>query len=357
MASTISSNMSLTIPTVGQEASPTWAQDLNASLTIIDQHNHSAGSGVQINPSGININTSLPFNNNFATNLAGVTLTGQASSPANGTIYSSNNSSGDLYFINSAGLAIQLTNASGIVGSPGSISGISGAASASYSSPTFFWRSATGIAANMDFGAAIMRNVSPNSTYALTLQPPASLSSNYSLTLPTIPAAQNFLSIDNSGNIAAYTPVSGGITGSNIASGTITASNIANSTITGTQVVSNVNLPGKAVQVNGHNVVSSNVNNTNGLQIIRATMNGSTILAGEGFTCSGVATGEYTVTFTNAFADSPAITATVVTGSGNPYVMTISGSSNSFFTTQIFNSETNTPVNSTWNFIAIGQAP
>jgi hypothetical protein len=58
------------------------------------------------------------------------------------------------------------------------------------------------------------------------------MASNFSLTLPSIPGAQNFLSIDSSGNIGAYAPIAGGITGSNIASATIAGSNIATNTVT-----------------------------------------------------------------------------------------------------------------------------
>jgi hypothetical protein len=198
----------------------------------------------------MNINAALTMNNNFLTNVAGISLYGQGSTPStNGTLYNSNNSSGDLYYVNAAGLAIQLTNSSGIVGSAGSISGISGTASASYSTPTFFWRSATGIAANMDMAAAIMRNISPNSTYAVTLQPPASLAANYSIVLPTLPAATGFVTMDTSGNLSAATALLGalttsnlsptaGITGSQLANQTITSNQIANNTITVNQIAS-----------------------------------------------------------------------------------------------------------------------
>lgn len=245
MAFTLSPNMSLTIPGVGTEAGPTYAFDVNSSLTIIDQHNHSNGSGVQINPSGLNINTSLPFNNNFATNIAGLTLTAQISTPSNGTVYKSGN---DLYYINGAGLNIQLTNSSGIVGTPGSISNLSAPASATYvsASSTFVWQSNTSIAANLDAGSLLMRNLSPNSTFALTLQPPASLGNNYSITLPAIPGSQSFVTLDTSGNLAGSVPIANGITRSNLAAvgqvistpvGVYTNSTMSYTAVTNLQVV------------------------------------------------------------------------------------------------------------------------
>ena len=63
----VSPNMNLIIPTVGLEAGPAYATDVNNSLTLIDSHNHSAGSGVPITPSGLNINSSLPMAGNFLT--------------------------------------------------------------------------------------------------------------------------------------------------------------------------------------------------------------------------------------------------------------------------------------------------
>ena len=242
----LSPNMSLPVPAVGVDSGPDWANNLNACLSILDQHSHTSGSGIAITPAAININSALSFGGNLAVDVGGISLSGQASSPANSTIYNSNNASGDLYYTNAAGLSIQITNASGIVGSPGTISGISGTATASYSAPTFFWRSATSIAANLDFGAAIMRNISPNSTYALTLQPPASLASNFSITLPTIPGVTSFLTMDASGNMGA-TALNGALTTSNLSSSAgIVGSQIASSTITGgniaAQTIVNANI-------------------------------------------------------------------------------------------------------------------
>jgi len=51
----ISPNMNLPIPGVGQTLGPTWATDLNNSLTLVDQHNHTAGYGVPIPPAGLKV--------------------------------------------------------------------------------------------------------------------------------------------------------------------------------------------------------------------------------------------------------------------------------------------------------------
>lgn len=201
MSSTNSPNMGLIIPTVAVESGPTYAFDINNSLSIIDQHNHTAGSGVPITPAAININSALSFVNNFATNVAGVMLTAQSGTPAVGTVYESGT---DLYFVDGLGNNVRITQAGGVAGSPGSISGLTAPASATYvaGSQTFVWQSNTSIAANMDAGSLLMRNLTPNSTFALTLAPPAAMGANFTITLPTPPGTTALLSMDSSGTIA-----------------------------------------------------------------------------------------------------------------------------------------------------------
>lgn len=200
--STISPNMSLIIPTAGQTIGPTYALDVNSSLSLVDMHDHTPGHGVQITPEGINVNSTLVFNNNFADQLAGLTLIDQGTTPPISTVYAIN---GDLYFLDGFGNNVRITQSGGVAGSPGSIGGLVAPASATYvpGQSSFVWQSNTNIAANMDFGSAIMRNLSPNSTYALTLTPPANLVNNYTLTLPSLPAVQSFMTLDNSGIITA----------------------------------------------------------------------------------------------------------------------------------------------------------
>lgn len=224
MAITVSPNMNLPIPGVGTENGPDYAFDINASLSLLDAHDHSQGNGVQITPSGLNINTALTLNNNRLTSVAGITLQAQPSMAIAGTIYENGN---DLYFIDGLGNNVRITQSGGVAGSPGSISNLVSPASASYvsASRTFVFQSDASIAANIDAASYILRNISPNSTYGLTLTPPT-LTSDYTLQLPALPAANSFLSINTSGIIAGTIPLSGGITGSNIAANTVALNNI-----------------------------------------------------------------------------------------------------------------------------------
>jgi len=233
-----SPNMSLPIPNVGSEPGPDYAVDVNNSLTLIDQHDHTPGKGVQLTPSSLNINTALNFNDNLATELTGLTLIPQGASPGVNTIYEQGV---DLYYTDGLGNNIRLTQSGGIAGAPGSIAGLVSPASATYIpvSSTFVWQSNVNTAANMDFGAAILRNLTPNSTFSLKVQPPSGLVSNSTITLPLAPVANSFLTISPTGVITGSIPTAGGITGSNIASATITGSNIAAMTVAGSNIVNN----------------------------------------------------------------------------------------------------------------------
>lgn len=199
MSNTITPNMSLTVPSVGAESGPDYAFDINGDLSILDAHDHSPGAGVQITPAGININSALTLNSNFLTNVAGITLTAQSSTPAVNTVYESGN---DLFFVDGVGNNVRLTQSGAVAGTPGSIANLVPPASASYVSgtSTFVWQSGVNIAASMDFGAATFRNLTPNSTFGMTLQAPASLGADFTLTLPLPPASTSVVTMDSSGN-------------------------------------------------------------------------------------------------------------------------------------------------------------
>jgi hypothetical protein len=220
---TISPNMNLVVSTVAVDSGLAWETNLNASLSIIDSHNHSAGQGVQIQPAGININSDLAFGGNNAISLRSTRFLVQGSPISGasdvGCLYVSGV---DLYFNDENGNQIKMT-AGGLVNATSS--GISsGTNSASFVSNVLVVNAAATTPANIQVGSVLLGNNSANSKF-LTLSPPSAMASNFTLTLPTIPASQNFLSIDASGNIGAYAPVSAGITGSNIAAATVTRSN------------------------------------------------------------------------------------------------------------------------------------
>jgi hypothetical protein len=266
-----STNMNLVIPIPGVATGPDWANDINASLTLIDTHDHSLGKGVPITPAGMNITGNLAFNDFFLTGWAGALFTVQNSDPStSGAIYTKGV---DLYYKDFNGNAIQITASGGVNGSPGSISNLTSPASASYVSAngTFVWQQGVSTAANMDEATLILRYPgsypAPSGDY-IAIQAPSSLATGYAFTLPAVLPSSNgalltsstagaisYSSVDNStlatsggtlsvkalgigtsqlANSAVTTGkiASGAVTSTQIASGTITGSNIGSSTVT-----------------------------------------------------------------------------------------------------------------------------
>lgn len=210
MSSTQTPNMNLTVPGVGTEPSPEWAQEINSDLSILDQHNHSPGQGVQITPSGIDISSDLTFQGNAATNLEYVLFSVQTGDPASN--YVEYVKGVDLYYTDGNGNHIQITSGGGVNGSPGSISNLTSPASASYVSATqtFVWKSGVSTAANMDAASLIVRYPgsypTPTGNY-IAIEAPSSLSTGFALTLPAaLPSVTSNLTLSNSGVIGTSTP-------------------------------------------------------------------------------------------------------------------------------------------------------
>lgn len=210
MNTMVSLDMNLPIPVVGVDLGPDWANNINSCLTIISSHNHTSGQGIQIPSGGININADLPFNSSNATLLRSVRFNPQVSAISGptdlGCLYEVG---ADLYYNDGAGNQVRITQSGSVTGSTGTITGLpSGTASASFGAGTFVFQASTNTPANMDGGSFIFRNNSALSK-GLTLSPPSAMGSNYALTLPTIPAQTNIMSLDTSGNMAAVINVDG----------------------------------------------------------------------------------------------------------------------------------------------------
>lgn len=221
-----STNMNLPVPVVGVDSGPDWANNLNSCLTIIDSHNHSSGSGVQITPAGLNLSSDLSFLSNNATAIRSVRFSAQVSPLALSTDLGCLYESGvDLYYNDGVGNQVRITQSGGVAGSPGSIANLTSPASASYVSGTqsFVWQSAANTPANNDGASLILRNLSANSK-GLTLSPPAAMGSDFDITLPTLPVSQSFVTINSSGSMSAATVYPLGSTG--IAANGVARSNL-----------------------------------------------------------------------------------------------------------------------------------
>lgn len=354
-------NMSLLGISIGIDSGLTIEQNYNSNMALLDQHNHAAGSGVQIQPSGINISSDLPFNTNNAISLRTCRFVAQvsaipASSPDLGCIYVAGV---DLWYNDLNGNQVQMTSGGSVLASSSGIS--SGTASASFSGGVLVVLAATNTPANIQCGSVLLGNNSPGTHY-LTLAPPSAMAANYGLTLPSLPSVTSIMAIDTSGNMTgAYTvdnstiKISGGVIG--VPSQGITASQIANGTITGTQIASSVNLNGKAVQEASKNVVVSNTNATNSLAIIRGEVGGGgTVASGEGFSVvrtGGVGNYAYVLTWTAAFGDNPTVVASSATTSG--LIAVIQATPSTSGATINWVDLTGTIQATDFHFIAIGQ--
>lgn len=212
---TISPNMNLTVPTVSVDPGPDWATNLNLSLTAIDQHDHSTGKGVQINPAGLNINSDLPLNQNNLTLARSLrlypnqSLLGLVSDL--GCLY---RSGADLYYNDGSGTQIRITQSGSVTGAAGTITGLpSGTASAVYNavSGTFIFQQATSTAANIDGGTLIIRYPgsypSPSGNY-IALEASSALATGYAITLPAaLPAANGSLVTRSTAGVESYSTV------------------------------------------------------------------------------------------------------------------------------------------------------
>lgn len=238
-------NMGLTVGVVGQEPGPNWADDINASMTLIDAHDHTPGNGVQITPNGMNINGNLTFNGFSLTSLATLLFSVQSADPSSN--YAAYTKGVDLYYKDGNGNVIQITASGGVAGSPGSISGLTSPASASFVSGggTFVWQQATSTAANMDAATLIIRYPgsypSPAGNY-IALQAPSSLATGYAITLQNAtPASSGAFWVESTAGAMSYVNTDNSTV--EISSNTlrvkdqgITAAKIANGTITNTQM-------------------------------------------------------------------------------------------------------------------------
>ncbi len=210
---TTSPNMGMPVPIPSQDPGPDWANNIVADMSIIDSHNHSSGQGVAVTPDGLDINTDLTFDNHNGTNFRSVRFYAQAAPLAVSTDVGCLYESGvDLYYNDANGTQIRITQSGSVSGSAGTITGLpSGTASASFAGGTFTFQSATLTPANMAVGPlTIGRNAASSKT--VTLSPNAAQASNYNVTLPAaLPAAANYMTLDNTGAVSFN---SSGTTGS-----------------------------------------------------------------------------------------------------------------------------------------------
>lgn len=303
--------MGLPVPTSGITSGPQYATDINDSLNIIDQHDHSTGSGVPITPNGLSINADLPINDNNLTLVRSTRFKVQPSTLALSTDVNCLYVSGvDLYY-NDGTNTIRITTGGSVNAGAGSIGGLpSGTASANFSSGSFAFQSSTNVGADIDGRNHIFRN-NVASSAALVLTPPAAMASDYVLVLPPLPVSQKIMTLDASGNITAPYVVDNstievstntiqvknlGITTAKIADNAITSSKLVNTNLTisaATIISGTLNLTG-AITVtnnmtfNGARTLSITSGTVTAKQVTASNLGGIAIEAAVGdLQCTG----------------------------------------------------------------------
>lgn len=202
--STLSPNMNLVLPTIGIDSGLTWEQSVNINSGILDGHNHSIGSGVQINPSGMNINADLPFNGFNAITLRSARFDSQGSPISLAADLDCIYVSGvDLYYNDGNGNQVRLTSGGTVNATSSGIS--SGTNTASFSSSTLVVDSASNTPANIQVASVLIGNTGVSGSKFITLSPTGTLPANYSLNLPALPAQTNVMTLDTSGNMSSIT--------------------------------------------------------------------------------------------------------------------------------------------------------
>lgn len=204
---TASPNMGMPVPTVSQDPGPDWATNVDACLSIVDSHTHTAGQGVPITPQAININSDLTFAGNNGTNFRSVRF-----SPQSGTITGPSDLGAlyendvDLYYVDGAGNQVRITQGGSVTGSSGTITGLpSGTASASFAGSTFTFQSATNTPATINAGTYILGQTVAGGKN-VTIAANGAQAANYNLTLPiALPSVQAATVSDNSGNLSFLT--------------------------------------------------------------------------------------------------------------------------------------------------------
>lgn len=259
LATTVTGNMGLTIPTPGQTPGPAWANIIDQDLQIIDAHSHVTSQGRQVPLAGIQFNSSI--NLLSGSTQAGVTPSGSPSDllyprtvrlyrqssafTPGGTdraaVYALSNAGGttaELVYVDGAGNVVPITNSGSVAGATGTISGLVSPASAAYATSggtgtiTFRTNSSGPKSANLDFGAALLRDTGTNGANAVTIKSPSGLASAYNFILPTgYPGSTLALTMSSTGQLATSTIgnsqiAAGAVTGGDNASGSIAKNTI-----------------------------------------------------------------------------------------------------------------------------------
>jgi hypothetical protein len=229
-------NMGLEQPTVGG-SSDTWGATLNDDIDIVDGHDHSAGKGVRIPVSALNINADIALQSFALTQAKSIAFSAVASSlvTALSRCLFVNSADNELYWKTSGGVLVQLTagtslNAALLGGITGAGYGAAGVEINYNSGATLYnFLRAANHRAFIDCSDIRLFEGTAAITNAVKIRSPAGLAASYDWIFPTaLPAASRVLAISSGGQIGhtgLTTTLDGAltITGATTATGLVTA--------------------------------------------------------------------------------------------------------------------------------------
>jgi hypothetical protein len=271
-------NMNLTLPVVSQTPGPTWASDINADLSVIDEHNHTSGKGALVPVAGLDIDSDLSLATHALTDVTKAVLLDQALVLTANAVYAVG---GDLYWTNGSGTAVQITSGNTIaVGATGNIGGLpDGLAAVNYDDLVFAYRFKDSVGANAGIvvGPVISSKVTIDS---VSIDTPVGVST-YQLTVASaLPVNTSFLTCTSTGQIG-YTSQTNGVTRPMLAVVDQQISTFTSNTVTG---AGNMLLPitiqttGRPVFVGFTNAVGDaqantiSLDDTSGANFVNATV-------------------------------------------------------------------------------------
>jgi hypothetical protein len=106
-------NLSIVLPSLGGDIG-TWDDEINAALTLVDAHDHTAGKGLRIKSAAISIDADLSFGGFFQSSVGKVSFSTIAAPSSGSKAIFVNSADNELYWRTNAGVNVKLTNGASI---------------------------------------------------------------------------------------------------------------------------------------------------------------------------------------------------------------------------------------------------
>jgi hypothetical protein len=241
--STTTANMGLTVPTLNGDPG-VWDTGINATINLLDLHDHTSGKGVKVPSAGINVNADLTFAGYSLTNLRAAVFTAQASFATAKSLYVKD-ATGDIYYRDGASNEVRLTASGALnIATTGGITGdyIAAGAALYYDDANKTYRllraaPLPNVWARVACGGVDIYELGSGITTRVRLSSPAALAASYEVVWPdALPADTSLFQITSAGVMTFSNTVAKAVTMSELTTFTVGATAAANQhfTVSGT---------------------------------------------------------------------------------------------------------------------------